>query len=276
MNKAIHFQVLQTLADYRILSSSQITQLLFKSSQMARRTLRELELIHWITPQKLASYSKKGRPEKAYTPSEKGLNHLNAIEGLPPSPTPSQIPHQLAVNQLRILALDLEKHKSQIQVTTLAPNSLLKRPHKGFLTVTSNTRLVPDTILCLEHPPEKKKLLFFIEMDMGTESQQSQKGHTNNLQHKIISYAKCMAEGKYHFLNKVFNAQFTGFRVLLVANSSSRLEQINRLTGSIPYNHFIWTTHIENLKSQGMAAHIWHSNGTPPLQSILGKLATKP
>ncbi len=275
MNVKTTHQVLNTLADYRILTSAQLARHLLKSDQMTRRCLREMEQSKWIIPIILDSQGKKGRPQKTYIPSEEGLKQIPGVEARQPAPTPNQIPHQIALNWIRILVHELDPKKKQFLVTTLAPNSLLKCSIKPWLSISGSNRLVPDAILCLEYRPEKRKLLFFVEMDMGTEVQKSTQGHTNNLNHKIHNYAKTLADGKYRHLDNAFDAHFKGFRVLLIANSQSRLDQINGLVESMSNTGFIWTTSLEKLQSETMAAPVWFSAGKLPLQSILGKLALK-
>lgn len=272
MNNPTYTQTLQVLADYRMLSIVQLSMLLFKSDQMTRRCLRKLAQDKLISRASLQSQGKKGRPETIILPTEKGLETI----GCPPctSPTKNQTNHQLATNWVRIQTHHLHQIIPTMHIQTCAANSLLKQNAKLWLDGTGENyrRLIPDAIMCLGH--DTRKILFFVEMDMGTESEQSSSGHTNNLEHKVTTYAAALSGKTYSHLNKEFDAKFNGFRTLIVAHSQPRLDQINRYLKGYSTTGFVWTTSLAKILSDGIGGDIWSSGGREPDQTILGGLKT--
>ncbi len=115
-------------------------------------------------------------------------------------------------------------------------------------------------------------LLFFLEVDMGTETIASRRPGGGDVRQKIVVYQSCFRGGLYKRYEPILGARLRGFRVLVLAHTSSRLAALCRLVRETPPSDFVWLTDQERMFSQGIWAPIWARGGhidSPP-QSILG------
>ena len=121
-----------------------------------------------------------------------------------------------------------------------------------------------------------KTLLFFLEVDMDTETLASRKRNPKDLRQKIVNYQALFRSKRYKRYERFFGAKLNGFRLLFLANTFSRLTAICRLVQEMPPSDFIWVTDRERMFSHGLASEIWARGGKKdePPQSIIGsKLA---
>ncbi|MGA2497744.1 MAG: hypothetical protein ABSH20_08385, partial [Tepidisphaeraceae bacterium] len=118
----------------------------------------------------------------------------------------------------------------------------------------------------------QKTLLFFLEVDMGTESIQSERPDASNIRGKFDAYITCFASGAYKRFEHVFCSSLNGFRVLLVCNSLGRFRALCRHIAQWPDSGFVWVTHEQCLHEYGLGAPIWAPGGRLDVapQSLLG------
>jgi hypothetical protein len=132
---------------------------------------------------------------------------------------------------------------------------------------------IPDGVFSITNKEaEKKSLLFFLEVDMGTETIASPSRGPKDLRQKIIRYQDLFTSASYKGYEGVFDSKFNGFRLLFLANSAARLNSLCRLVQEMPPSDFIWLGDQEKMFSQGLSAKIWARGGRikDPAQSILG------
>jgi hypothetical protein len=275
-----NLDLLRALADYQLLTITQATVLFFASRQMARRHFRELyhEGLIEISYQDLNKT--KGKPEGLIRLShraadllkEQGLYENDVYREKTASFDHDAVEHQLLINWARIHLIHMERCLARLKVNFLSPAF----HHEDYILPLSDLKLgldlVPDGIFSISDNIQFKPILFFLEVDMGTESLTSKSSLKNNLNHKIIAYQDIFRTTSYKRLEIPLNASFLGFRTLFVANTLARYEQICRLTKSIKNTDFIWVTHKDHVFGKGISDMIWarggHSENDP--QSILG------
>jgi hypothetical protein len=111
---------------------------------------------------------------------------------------------------------------------------------------------------------------------MGTETLQSTKQTAGDVRQKIINYQNLFRENHYKRYEKIFNAHFSGFRLLFLVNTLVRMKALSDLVQQMPPSDFIWVTDQEQMFSNGLSAEIWTRGGRTDrkTESILGtKLA---
>jgi len=132
--------------------------------------------------------------------------------------------------------------------------------------------VIPDGIFTISDSVQIKTLLFFLEVDMGTEILVSKNLKTKDIRKKILAYQKVFRDKAYKKYEDLFKVSLKGFRVLFIAESNSRAKQLCRVVGSIENTNFIWLTGQEFLFERGISDNIWIKGGllNDELYSILG------
>ena len=122
-----------------------------------------------------------------------------------------------------------------------------------------------------------KSLLFFVEIDRGTENLMNPDRNCHgDISGKIINYMYYWASDAYKQYEQVWNCKFHGFRVLFVANNTKNCARLCRVVSNFgDHNDFVWVTDIEALFNSGIGGYIWYPGGQRSSQpdSIVGKLA---
>ena len=132
--------------------------------------------------------------------------------------------------------------------------------------------IIPDGVFSITDSEQKKTLLFFLEVDMGTESVAGASPTPNNVRQKILNYRGYFQCGRYKRYEKEWNCELNGFRLLILVNMRARLVALCRLVMEMPPSDFIWLTDQEQMFKHGLGAKIWLRGGKDeiPPQSILG------
>jgi len=133
-------------------------------------------------------------------------------------------------------------------------------------------------VFCLSHAQTGKALLFFLEVDMGTETLSSPSGDSRDVRQKVIDYQAHFRRRGYEPYGRLWNCTFKGFRLLLVADDAARRAQLCGLVRSLPPCEFIWVTDRGSLLSEGVWGAIWSRGGRSdgPPESILGSRMPSP
>jgi len=199
-------RILETIAEYRILTPTQITSLSQKSRQVIWRRLRILEKEGLIQAIKREYGRKRGRPENSLGLTEAGVNILKekgVIGRKMPTRKVGALPihgvdHQLLLNWFRIHLNRIEETLPRMNIKVMTSNSpfLPKCPSdrifiSNFLPATENergTRFIPDAVFCTHDSITDKTCLFFLEVDCGTETIASPKRDTTDIRQKIQNY----------------------------------------------------------------------------------------
>lgn len=286
-------KILESIAEYRTLTPTQITTFYQKSRQVIWRRLRILEKEGLIQAIKREFGRGRGRPENSLGLTEYGLNALKEkgiigrdvlyekIGGI----NIHRVDHQLLLNWFRIHLNQVEKVLPRLSIKVLVYNSpfLPKGPNgRIFITDyspvpgsgTRGVRFTPDAVFGTSDSIEKKTCLFFLEVDCGTETIASPRRDMTDIRQKILTYGAYFDSYKYKRYEEVFKRRLNGFRLLFLTNTLGRLVALCKLTQEIQSTDFVWLTEYSRMFPDGVSAKIWAKSGDlqcPP-HSILGTL----
>lgn len=95
----------------------------------------------------------------------------------------------------------------------------------------STNRIVPDAAFVLENRETTRRGLFFVEIDMGTETLQRKISGdiTGTVEHKLRQYDRYLESGRYAERYKRWGS-FDHFRLLFITTTATRLENARRET----------------------------------------------
>ncbi len=277
---------LQNLAEYRLLSTRQAAIIEGISERAIRNRANALCQSGLVELRYRAMGRGRGRPEYLIALKEKGMDYLRreTDSGLNASPVSDQdfacIEHHLLVNWFRVHLLHMTRIIPKLSADFYSPTTpFLPRRKDGKPVISDMVRvgdqeewLIPDGVFVLKNTERDKALLFFLEVDMSTESHTSRKEDKKNLASKIHKYLRYFEAEGYKRYQKAFECTLNGFRLLFVANSSLRKESICRLIKDLPPLNFVWVTDQELMFKQGISAKIWMGGGRSDkeYQSIIG------
>lgn len=285
--------ILECLAEHRILTVPQIAVILQKNKQAIRRRFGDLEREGLVEITTREFGRSRGRPENLLTLTERGLNTLKdrgIVEGNVPYEKVDGVnihcvDHQLLMNWFRIHLRQVERVVPQLSVKVLAYNSpFLARQQNGRMFITDyssaldsgvqGVKFTPDAVFGTSDSVVKKTCLFFLEVDCGTETIASPKRDMTDIRQKILNYGAYFDSLRYKRYEEVFKHHLRGFRVLFLTNTPGRLAALCRLTREMQSTDFIWLTEYSRMFSDGVSANIWARGGNlpAPQQSILGSL----
>jgi len=287
--------LLSYIAEYKFLTVKQLSALSQRPLQVTRRRLRQLINGNLIMRKERGFGSGRGRREYIIILTQKGLEFLRHKEILSEhaayitNKTTDSIfvDHDLLVSWFFIHLLQVKRDNQQLATRHLTTSShdlrmgnadnLLLQEHFAIDETSENTLImIPDGVFTISH--KEKTLLFFLEVDMGTETLASTKPGAGDVRQKILNYQSLFRTGHYKRYEQIFDAELSGFRLLFLTNSSSRSKNMCALVQDIPPSDFIWITDQNQMFAQGVSADIWARGGChhKPPESILGpKLAFK-
>ena len=280
------------LAEYRMLAVSQIAALCNVGKPAARNRVGKLtnaELAKERTP---AFTNGPGRPERWVSLAERGIDWLRTDGALGRS-VPSNhvaadgircVEHLLAINWFRLHLVHLERTFPRLSVTFLSSTSpFLERGSDGQPLVSDRAPaadaggepvpFTPDGVFTLRDQESGKTLLFFLEVDMGTETLASARRGAKDILTKVISYQQYFRSGGYKRYQDLWDCELKGFRLLFLAHSAARLAALSRLVQETSPSDFIWLTDRDRMFADGVSADIWARGGKldAPPDSIVGQ-----
>jgi hypothetical protein len=239
----------------------------------------------------------RGRPEILVFLSEEGARLLHEKGVLDSSTQRNRISvedircldHQLLMNWFRIHLAKMQEVLPRLTVRFPSPTSPFRGqgPEDPWV-VHDNAQVsgsdeersdfMPDGAFSITDSEQKKSVLFFLEVDMGTETLVSQQHAPTDIRQKILNYQAYFRSGNYKLYERILEATFNGFRLLFLANSPSRFRSICHLVQETPPSDFIWVTDEARMFSQGLADRIWARGGRcdDPPESIAGRKMCQP
>jgi len=288
-------KLLSSIAEYKFLTVKQLVALSQRSQQVIRRRLRLFKSEYLIVMKERGFGKGPGRLENIIIVSEKGMELLrdkeilssHAIYFTDKTKAPMFIDHDLLVNWFFIHLLQIGRDNPRFitQHLTISSHNLKEgNVEKPFLQERFSTDqdqektniMIPDGVFKIHDKESEKSLLFFIEVDMGTETLAKTDRTPGDIRQKIINYQALFQSNHYKRYEKIFNEEFNGFRLLFLANLPATMKAICGLIQEMPPSNFIWVTDQERMFSHGISAEIWARGGRYEKQeeSILGhKLA---
>ena len=287
-------KALECLADYRILTVPQLAAFFRKNKQTIRRRFNVLEKEGFIEVIKRDFGRARGRPENLLGLTERGIDVLrekNLVGGDVPyeniGPVSHRlIDHQLLLNWFRIHLNEIDKVEPRPTPRFWAYNSpFVPREPNGRIITTDyspighrtvrEVKFTPDAVFIMTNAARDKSLLFFLEVDCGTETLSSPQRDMSDIRQKILNYQWYFQSLKYKRYEGIFKVpHFHGFRVLFLAKTIGRLAALCKLTQEMQPSEFICLTVQERLFADGVFAKIWARGGNLQVaqRSIIGRL----
>jgi len=274
-------ELLLHVAEYEPLTVKQLAAVSTRSPQVIRRRIRLFEKEE-LSFRRIRGYGRgPGRPEDLVLLSEKGAKLLQNKGMIHDNPShigdktieTHAADHDLLINWFRIHLLQIQKVIPQIAINYTSPKyheSIMERiPKEGSPKYID---FFPDGVFSIRNDEKGKSLLFFLEVDLGTETIASRERGPKDIRQKILNYQTLFLHHHYRHYERFFDSRFKGFRLLFLANTISRLSGLCRLVQEMPPSGFVWLTDQEKMFSLGLSAEIWARGGRndKPLQSILG------
>ena len=234
----------------------------------------------------------RGRPENLISLSDAGVSLLRHKEALPAGVRTEQVTadgitsldHQLLVNSFRTHLIQMQRLISRLAVRFLSPTSpFLPLAADDCPAVSDSasvgddrqgtTRFTPDGVISISDCESQKTLLFFLEVDMGTEALASPARGPRDIRQKIINYQAYFRSGRYKRYEKDWSCELNGFRLLFVTTSAGRLASLCQLVREMTPSGFVWLTSERRMVEHGVSAEIWARGGRDGdhSQSILGR-----
>ena len=285
-------RILSYIAEYKFLTVKQISALNRRSSQTIRRRLRHLSGEGLILSNERGIGNGPGRREHIVILTQKGIKFLNArgllsrhaFSSTNKKINPLFIEHDLMMNWFFIHLAQLTRNKCRFLIQHLTNSSHdLKDGNTDYPLLMEkffygdNSKeticMVPDGIFTITDKGAGKSLLFYLEVDMGTETLVNSNRSPGDIREKIINYQTLFSSNRYKRYEKIFKTKFNGFRLLFVTNTSVRMKALCGLIQRMPPKDFIWVTEINRIFSKGISAPIWARGGqyeNHP-ESILGQ-----
>lgn len=273
-------ELISFIGEFGILAVPQLSALSQRSDQSIRRRMRYLLDDGMICIRQRPYGQKKGRPENLLSLTDKGWKIFLGQNG-ESYPKYSQIEktmdtifieHELLLNWGLIHLIQIERKIDQLSIKFLTQNLItLKSLHGNTPGIIERapikdsdqefSEFIPDAVFMIRNSALKKSLLFFLEVDMGTETSASPKRIQNDIRQKIINYQSYFRSGQYKRYDKIFGTRFNGFRLLFLTNSFPRLKTLCRLVREMPPSDFVWLTSQERMFSSGLSEKIWARGG---------------
>jgi len=246
MHRDKTLEILTTVAEYRILTSPQMAALSSMSKQSARKKLLGLVKNGLLLSATRGFGRNKGRPENVYTLSGVGVEELKKASLLNKAILNTKVSfentrcldHQLLLNWFRIHLRQIEYLYPQLSVNFFSSTSPFFNNEKedeslireSISSGTSSTPIMftPDGVFVIRDNNRKKSLLFFLEVDMGTESISSVTRNGNDIRQKIVNYQTYFKSNSYKRYEQILQTELKGFRLLFLTNSPSRMANLCR------------------------------------------------
>jgi hypothetical protein len=277
--------LLSSIHEYRVVTIRQLSAINRRSCQVIRRRIRSLEDQGLLVRKPFGYGISQGRPEEIVFLSRHGMDSLS-IKGIVQTPgtcyediRSDTIDHNLLLNWFRIHMVHVGRVIPGLSVISLSPWHCHTK-YKSLFTIDlpagpkrgQENDFIPDGIFIVKNSTNDKALLFFLEVDMNTESMISKHNSTNNIQHKIFCYQELYRNGNYKFLDDVMKSNLQGFRLLFLTSTETRVAALSRFIQKTQNSDFIWLSDQGGMFDHGLSGNIWVRGGKyeNPRESILG------
>lgn len=272
--------VLQSLADYRILSCSQMAYLHFGSKRAARRRFTQLCTDNYSEKLKVDTPFGQKKPEKSYGLGRTGFRLLQEMGILDGSLTFErvggqrilrEIGHQMILNWTRIHLVHLTNLKPHLHVSLHSANSGIgfdgfSKPAGPVCCLGSAgkepvKRFLPDAAIIIRDTAQRRSVLFFLEVDRGTEPLSSSDQDRRAIMQKVDAYQDYFTSGEFRQYESLAEASLGGFQVLFVTETQQRMKSIAGMIRMLEHPDFILGTWIDCIFTAGVSGNIWIPGG---------------
>ena len=280
------YEMLKIIAEYRIITSPQLAALLSLSKKGVRDRISKLIAEGLLEEADRGRGQHRGRPEQVVFLSKSAVTILKERELIEPQVPGDDIiggnircqNHQLLLNWVRIHLNHIETAAPGLKIRFLAHSSPFLSKEFSSVSVHRRTGEVasfkPDATFSICDSNHGKTLLFFLEVDLGTETLASPKRGLTDIRQKILNYGAFFDTQVYKRYERLWNCQLNGFRLLFLTDTFPRMSTLCSLVREMPPSDFIWVAQKDRMFEDGMSAEIWARGGRLDAspQSILGRL----
>jgi hypothetical protein len=291
---AADIEILGHIAEFKVLKVPQIAALIQRSRQVVRRRLRFFLQENLVSVKSQEFGKGPGARENVIAVTENALDLLRSKKKIAADGKyheaaevePFFIEHELLVNWFFIHLHHIQRAEPRLKVQYVIASSNCANPGKstGPSSVTrfamsestdESHVIVPDGVFTISDQEKDRALLFFVEVDRGTEPLVNIKRIPGDIRHKINCYQRLFQTGQYKGCETSFQATFRGFRLLFLLNESARMKAVCKLVQRMPPSDFIWATTRDQMDKNGLSAKIWARGGRyeKAPESILGRLS---
>ena len=272
--------VFMTVAEYRVLTVEQISLLLGRNQKSIYRRLNELEKHNLLLMLDREAGHGRGRPENLFVLTEDCIRLLKGKGSIDHNirfqkilfEQFNNIDHQLLLNWFCIHLIHLEKQLPRLTIKFYQHNSpFLPKAKVCGTFITDSVQVsnqidkpewfTPDMVFSISDNIMGKSLLYFLEVDCGTETIASPKRAGHDIRQKIVNYGAYFDNEGYKRYEQIWESEFRGFRLLFLTNASSRLSNLSKLVRDIPCTDFVWLAEQYRMFADGIGAHIWARGG---------------
>lgn len=289
-------EILRAIAECRIMTSPQLAALLSRSKKGVRDRVGRLVAEGLLEEVTRGRGHRRGRPERVVSLRKPAIAILREQELIDPQVPNNDIlgedircqNHQLLLNWTQIHLNRVSAVTPRLQIRFLASSSPFLPKAFSHVSIPSNvvkgrdeTRELasfkPDAAFSVCDTEESKTLLFFLEVDLGTETLASPKRGLTDIRQKILNYGACFDTQVYKQYEKLWSCRLNGFRLLFLTDTLPRMSALCSLVREMPPSDFIWITEKDRMFAEGISAQIWARGGRSDAspQSILGRLCCR-
>lgn len=283
--KTKDFEILNALHTYRKLTSEMLCEVTsFQRPNRCRESLKKLTDYRFVSRVSWHGlHTTAGRAYYVYSLAQRGMNTLTEAWGLPRKRIrkvrgkSAHNAHILAINSFRICLEHACRDHPEIQLAGLITEyNAGENPDRSFGRITAVKtagppgasrvyEFIPDLVFSLER--HGAKALFCVEIDLGTEPK-------TLLKNKVIAYDRLYEARGYEMFNTVFNALFTGFRLLFVGSPDRFTSLVKSLEADGMDTDFLWGFDIDQLDTVSLFDKVWLVGGQPydTHDSIIGEV----
>ena len=279
--------LLGIVAEYHVLTVSQLAAVLHRNTNALRRRLRALREDGLLCIDTPCHTGTRGRPESVISLTSGGYNLLvreGRVAKVPSEQSRSHgrrsIEHTLLVNDFRMQFDQLGRVVAGL-ITSFYPTRSsadaaehvdVRERFESSSAENGWVDFIPDGVCSVRCSESGRTVLFYLEADRGTEPEVSRRHPGRGFRAKIQNYQACFEKGRYRRWESTMSCKLSGFRLLVLAEEQRRLARLCRLVRQTPPSNFIWLADRDSLKQHGLWAPIWVAGGRQqdePL-SILG------
>jgi hypothetical protein len=284
-------EMLRWVAECRLVTTPQLGAFLTRNAKSLTQRISQLVGQGLLAEVPRGPGQHRGRPERVISVTERAVQALREREGIDAKmPTETVVSdaagpqaHQLLLNWVRVHLQHVQTVVAHLKIEFLAHNSPFLPPAFSNISISGPTRggqeprrdicLKPDAAFSICDSSQGKTVLFFLEVDRGTETLASLKRGPKDIRQKILNYGTCFDTYAYRKYESPWNCKLNGFRLLFITDNVARHSALCTLVQEMPPSDYIWLTTADRLFADGISAEIWVRGGRldAPLQSILGR-----
>ena len=270
--------LLAELAKYRLLTVSQIAGLCTIGKPAARKRVGKLVAAGLATERTPALARRRGRPERWVSLTVRGIDWLKE-QGVLGRVVPHDeitadnircAEHLLAVNWFWIHLVHVTRTTPPLSADFASatfphlnneePIPVTDRVPAGD-PESEDIEFTPDGVFTLRNEKTRKTLLFFLEVDLGTEILASNRPTARDIRTKISCYQQYFRLQGYKRYETVWGCELHGFRLLFLTHTPARLAALCGLVEAMSPSDFIWLTDQNRLFDGGLSADVWARGG---------------